>query len=155
MTCSAARNGASSSTYITASEKNDTTSDSAPTTGLRCNTTTSAKITATAAKKKKITYSSIGRRRKCKMQNAECRNNFAFCILHSAFHIHPFTMKNATSTIFTTASGKNTFQPRRMRMSYFNRGIVQRTHTNTKSSTDTLIVNESADRRKPMNVGGS
>ena len=39
MTCSAARNGASSSTYITASAKNDATSDSAPTTGLRCSTT--------------------------------------------------------------------------------------------------------------------
>src|SRR5437762_3751755 len=55
MTCSAARNGASSSTYITARAKNDATSDSAPTTGLRCSTTTSAKITATAAKKKKMT----------------------------------------------------------------------------------------------------
>src|SRR2546421_7047246 len=54
MTCSAARNGASSSTYITARAKNDATRDSAPTTGLRCSTTTSAKITATAAKKKKM-----------------------------------------------------------------------------------------------------
>src|SRR5436305_11859541 len=152
MTCSAARNGASSSTYITASEKNDTTSDSAPTTGLRCSTTTSAKITATAAKKKKITYSNIRRRRECKMQNAECRNNFAFCILHSAFHIHTFTMKKLTNTMFATASGRKTFQPRRMRMSYLRRGIVQRTQTKTKSSTDTLITNASAERMKPRNV---
>src|SRR6476646_4207988 len=60
MTCSAARNGASSSTYITARAKNDATSDNAPTTGLRWRITTSAKMTATAAKKKKMMNSIIG-----------------------------------------------------------------------------------------------
>src|SRR5436309_3463334 len=59
MTCSAARNGASSSTYITARAKNDATSASAPTTGFRCRTTTSEKITATAAKKKKMANSNM------------------------------------------------------------------------------------------------
>src|SRR6185369_15315447 len=69
MTCSAARNGASSSTYITARAKNDATSDSAPTTGLWCRTTTSAKITATAAKKKKMANSNIG----CLLLVASCQ----------------------------------------------------------------------------------
>src|SRR3954454_15681836 len=59
MTCSAARNGASSSTYITASAKNEATSASAPTTGLWWRTTTSAKMTAIAAKKKKMANSNI------------------------------------------------------------------------------------------------
>src|SRR5207248_11697959 len=45
-----------SSTYITESAKNDATSDSALTTGLRCRITTSAKSTAIAAKKKKTAY---------------------------------------------------------------------------------------------------
>ena len=71
MIWSAARNGASSRTYITASAKNETTSDSAPTTGLRFVMTTSAKITATAAKKKKITYSNMGH--DDRMKNVECR----------------------------------------------------------------------------------
>ena len=59
ITCSAARNGASSSTYITASANSEATSDSALTTVLRCRITTNAKITATAAKKKKTAYSII------------------------------------------------------------------------------------------------
>src|SRR2546423_285304 len=65
MTCSAARNGASSSTYMTARAKNDATSDSAPTTGLRCRITTSAKMIAMAAKKKKMA-SSIMRQLRCR-----------------------------------------------------------------------------------------
>src|SRR5205085_8526256 len=98
MTCSAARNGASSSTYITASAKNDATSDSAPTTGLRCSTTTSAKITATAAKKKKIANSiesdggwqmADGRAR------GRSRRHLPSAIRH-LHHNHPAAMNAAT-----------------------------------------------------------
>src|ERR1700720_4479519 len=70
-------------------------------------------------------------------------------------HIHLFAMKNATRTMFTTAIGRKIFQPKRMRMSYFKRGIVQRTHTKMNISTLTLIRKPIADSRKPRNVGGS
>src|ERR1700674_2616931 len=71
------------------------------------------------------------------------------------YQIHLFAMKNATSTMFTNASGKNTFQPRRIRMSYFRRGIVQRTQTKMNISMLTLIRKAMAESRKPRNVGGS
>src|SRR5437764_10360378 len=63
ITCSTARNGASSSTYITARAKNDATSESTLTTGLRWRMTTIAKMTAMAAKVKKTMNSimSVGR----------------------------------------------------------------------------------------------
>src|ERR1051325_152147 len=64
-------------------------------------------------------------------------------------------MNHATNTMFTTASGKNTFQPTRIRMSYFRRGIVQRTQTKTKSRTPTLARKGRADSRKAMYVPGS
>src|SRR5436189_666952 len=157
MTCSAARNGASSRTYITASAKNDATSDSAPTTGLRCSTTTSAKITATAAKKKKIANSIALKSRK---QKAESRNSagFDFCFLLFAFcfhHNHPAAMNAATITMLRIARGKNTFQPIFISRSYFSRGIVQRTQTKTNSSTETLTRKNSAESTKPCHVGGS
>src|ERR1041385_2071797 len=60
ITCSTARNGASSSTYITASAKNAATSESTLTTGLRWRMTTIEKMTATAAKVKKTMNSIIG-----------------------------------------------------------------------------------------------
>src|SRR5437588_11403014 len=64
-------------------------------------------------------------------------------------------MKNATNTMFTTAIGRKIFQPRRMRMSYFKRGIVQRTHTKMNISALTLIRKAIADNKNPRNVGGS
>src|SRR5437764_3577949 len=64
-------------------------------------------------------------------------------------------MKNATKTMFTIASGKNTFQPMRMRMSYLSRGIVQRTQTKTKRRKLTFSTKKIAERRKPRKVGGS
>src|ERR1041385_481661 len=59
ITCSTARNGASSSTYITASAKNEATSESTLTTGLRWRMTTIEKMTAMAAKVKKTMNSII------------------------------------------------------------------------------------------------
>src|SRR5712671_2506438 len=70
-------------------------------------------------------------------------------------HIHRSAMKNATNRIFSTASGKNTFQPTRIRMSYFSRGIVQRTHTKMNIRMLTLMVKAIADSRNPRNVAGS
>src|ERR1044071_6905500 len=64
-------------------------------------------------------------------------------------------MNHATSTMFATASGRNTFQPILIRMSYFSRGIVQRTQTNTKSTKPTFARNASAEIRKPPSVAGS
>src|ERR1044071_432870 len=64
-------------------------------------------------------------------------------------------MNHATSTMLATASGKNTFQPIFIRMSYLRRGIVQRTQTKTKSRNPTLARNEIADRRNPVTVAGS
>src|SRR5688572_21730482 len=57
--------------------------------------------------------------------------------------------------MFSTASGRKTFQPRRIRPSYFSRGRVQRTHTKMNSSTETLKRNISAERMNPVKVGGS
>src|SRR6266550_1616048 len=68
ITCSTARNGASSSTYITARAKNVATSESTLTTGLRWRMTTSAKMTAMAAKVKKTTNSII----RCELRVARC-----------------------------------------------------------------------------------
>src|SRR5437867_3033383 len=70
-------------------------------------------------------------------------------------HIHRSAMNQATSTIFSTANGRNTFHPNFIRMSYLRRGIVQRTHTKTNSRKVTLIMKAIADRRNPKNVGGS
>src|SRR5258706_1215248 len=64
-------------------------------------------------------------------------------------------MKNATRTIFTNASGKNTFHPSRISRSYFRRGMVHRTQTKTNSRKLTLIRNASAETAKPNAVGGS
>src|SRR2546430_8001262 len=64
-------------------------------------------------------------------------------------------MNSATSRILSTASGRKTFQPTRIRMSYFSRGIVQRTHTKMNIRTLTLIVKAIADSRNPTNVAGS
>src|SRR5207244_1454557 len=75
--------------------------------------------------------------------------------LECSHQIHLLAIKNATNTIFTNASGRNTFQPARIRMSYFNRGIVQRIHTKTKRRKLTLTRKAIADSRKPRNVGGS
>src|SRR2546427_13222485 len=70
-------------------------------------------------------------------------------------HIHRSAMNHATNRIFTTASGRNTFQPTLIRMSYFSLGIVQRTQTNTNSRMLTLITKAIAESKKPPNVGGS
>src|SRR5437763_11142295 len=101
MTCSAARNGASSSTYITASAKNDATSASAPTTGFRCRTTTSAKITATAAKKKKMAISNIRVVGLLGCWVVGCLKNPTTQQPNNHSHIQCFATKNATITIFT------------------------------------------------------
>src|SRR5439155_8314065 len=68
---------------------------------------------------------------------------------------HPFAMNPATMMMFTIASGKNTFHPILIRMSYFSRGIVQRTHTKTNIRNPTFSRNERNERRKPPNVAGS
>src|ERR1700737_2937607 len=64
-------------------------------------------------------------------------------------------MNHATSTTFATASGRNTFQPSFMRMSYFSRGIVHRTHTKMNSRKLTLITNAITETANPNSVGGS
>src|SRR5438270_6183080 len=64
-------------------------------------------------------------------------------------------MNHATSTMFMTASGKNTFQPIFIRMSYLSRGIVQRTQTKTNRTKPTLARKATADSRKPISVAGS
>src|SRR5437764_14894089 len=69
--------------------------------------------------------------------------------------IHLFAMNSATITTFTTAIGRNTFQPSFIRRSYFRRGIVQRTQTKTKRMAVTFTVNASADSAKPSALGGS
>src|SRR3954447_13494854 len=56
---------------------------------------------------------------------------------------------------FAIESGRKTFQPIFIRMSYLSRGIVQRTHTKTNSRNETLARNASADNRKLTNVAGS
>src|SRR5205085_11573886 len=90
------------------------------------------------------------------LPRCRCRSgNLATRQLGHHSQIHPSAMNHATSTIFTTASGKKTFQPTRIRMSYLSRGIVQRTQTKTNNRTETLITKEIAERRKPMNVAGS
>src|SRR6266516_7078490 len=63
-------------------------------------------------------------------------------------------MNSATRTTFTIASGKKNFHPMFIRMSYFSRGIVQRTHTNTNMRKETFTRNATAESRKPPNVGG-
>src|SRR5262245_33934144 len=64
-------------------------------------------------------------------------------------------MNAATTTMLITASGRNTFQPIFIRMSYFSRGIVQRTQTKMNSRIVTLIRKNSADSTKPCHVAGS
>ena len=64
-------------------------------------------------------------------------------------------MNAATSTMLRIASGRKTFQPSRMRMSYFSRGIVQRTQTKTNRISHILAKNAANERRKPRNVAGS
>src|SRR3954462_8770024 len=59
---------------------------------------------------------------------------------NSATHNHPFAMNSATITTLITAIGRKTFQPSFIRMSYFRRGMVQRTQTKTKRQATTLMV---------------
>src|ERR1700682_2404199 len=53
-------------------------------------------------------------------------------------------MNHATTTTFTTAIGRNTFQPSRISRSYLRRGIVQRTQTKTSRQITTFVT------KKPM-----
>src|SRR6266508_1032862 len=54
-----------------------------------------------------------------------------------------------------TASGRKAFQPIFIRMSYFRRGIVQRTQTKTNRTKPTLARKATAESRKPRSVAGS
>src|SRR5205823_3714411 len=71
------------------------------------------------------------------------------------FQIHLMAMNHATSTMLITASGRKTFQPIFIRMSYLSRGIVQRTQTKTNRTKPTLARKATADSRKPTMVAGS
>src|ERR1051325_1010480 len=70
-------------------------------------------------------------------------------------HSHPFAMKSAMTIRFRRPMGRKTFQPSFIRMSYFRRGIVQRTQTKTKSRKLTFTTNAIADRMKPRKFAGS
>src|SRR5437870_9762574 len=64
-------------------------------------------------------------------------------------------MKNATRTIFTMASGKNTFHPSFINRSYFRRGMVHRTQTKTNMRKAILVTNATTETAKPNAVAGS
>src|SRR5205085_4701978 len=54
--------------------------------------------------------------------------------------IHLSAMNHTSSTMLITASGRKTFQPTFIRMSYLSRGIVQRTQTKTNNTKPTLAM---------------
>src|SRR5258708_3641297 len=70
-------------------------------------------------------------------------------------HNHPFAINHATTTTFTTAIGRNTFQPSRISRSYLRRGIVQRTQTKTSRQTTTFPTKKAMVSSDDHHVPGS
>src|SRR5258706_13716863 len=68
---------------------------------------------------------------------------------------HPLAMNSATITTLITAIGRKTFQPSFIRMSYFRRGMVQRTQTKTKRQAGTLRVKKIIVSSDDHHVPGS
>src|SRR5260221_14076557 len=64
-------------------------------------------------------------------------------------------MNSATITTFTTAIGRNTFQPRCINRSYLRRGIAQRTQTKTSRQAVTLPRKKAMVRSDDHQVPGS